>query len=182
MALAFVVGTVGATGGRTAAAQTEGVARSAAPEPVRIFAQVGTGLVEVGHAEVGAFLTPHLSIEAMASWAAVFGSHYGGGIMYSVGTAQGGRPPRHALLLGARLMVDPQLTFASHGDDLNSYLMLPVGYGFLADAGFYLRATAGLVVIGQRGAASVPPAGADSSESRVAVTGPMFTVSIGFAL
>ena len=167
--ITVVLGVLVATGGfsgRVAAAETSSIEQTAS-KPTYVFAQVGVGFVEVGHAEVGAFLGPHLTVEAMATWAGVFGAHYGGGIMYSFGQAQGRRPPRHALLVGARLMLDPTATFESHGDDLNSYGVIPVGYGFLSDSGFYLRATAGLIVYGER----------DS----VVVSGPMVNVGIGFA-
>ena len=162
---------VGGFSGRAAAAETTSVTRTKS-EPTHVFAQVGTGMVELGHAEVGAFLGPHLTIEAMAAWSGVFGAHYGGAVMYSVGQAQGRRPPRHALLVGARLMLDPTVTFESRGDDLNSYGVIPVGYGYLSDSGFYLRATAGLVVFGER----------NGAEGRgLVVSGPLFNFSVGFA-
>src|SRR5262245_33636359 len=119
-----------------------GWARSAnaakkAQEPVHGFAQVGIGLVEIGHVEAGAFIGRHLTLEAMASQDAVFGGRYGGGVMALIGHAQGPRPPRHSLLVDARLMLNSDATFDNHGDDLSSYGVIPVGYGFLADNGFF---------------------------------------------
>jgi hypothetical protein len=92
--ITVVLGVLVATGGfsgRVAAAETSNVEQKAS-EPTHAFAQVGIGFLEIGHAEVGAFLGPHLTVEAMATWVGVFGAHYGGGIMYSVGQAQGRRP------------------------------------------------------------------------------------------
>lgn len=135
------------------------------------FAQAGIGLLEIGHVEAGAFLGPHVTVEAMIASLGVFGMHYGLGATYSVGTAQGGRPPRHAFLVGGRLMVDPAFTVVSHGDHLGSYAVIPVGYGFLADSGFYLRLTGGMAVWRER------RSGGTGSE--LTIGGPMLTAAIG---
>lgn len=151
--------------GRAAAAESS-TEKNRVATPAHVFAQVGTGLVEFGHAEIGAFITPHLTIEAMATWAGVFGTHYGGGVMYSFGQAQGRGPPRQAFLLGARVMVDPELKLRSGGDDLNSYAVIPIGLSRLWDNGFYFRGTVGPVVLNEGG--------------RLVVGGP--TVHLGFGL
>jgi hypothetical protein len=161
---------------RVAAAEEVVGVKKDVQRPTHAFAQVGTGLLEVGHVEAGAFLTPRLTIEAMASWAGVFGAHYGGGAMYSFGTLQGVRPPRHAFLVGARVMFDPTFSFVSGGDTLRSYGVVPIGYGFLADSGLYVRATAGLVVMGER---TTPAPG--MSETKLVVAPAMFTAAIGYA-
>jgi hypothetical protein len=151
--------------GRAAAAESS-TEKSGVATAAHVFAQVGTGLVEFAHAEIGAFITPHLTIEAMATWAGVFGTHYGGGIMYSFGQVHGRRPPRLAFLLGARVMVDPELKLRSGGDDLNSYAVIPIGLSRLWDNGFYFRGTVGPVVLTEGG--------------RFVVSGPM--VHLGFGL
>jgi hypothetical protein len=145
------------------------------------FALVGVGLPEIAHAEAGVFLGSHLSLEAMVAWDGVYGGRYGGGLMYAIGHAGLNRPPRHALLVGARLMLNDSATFDSHGDDPSSYGVIPVGYGFLADSGFYLRVTAGLVIARERTTeqpvVGVPP----EVRHELSVGGPIFNVAAGFA-
>ena len=62
--------------------------------------------VELAHVEGGVFLTPRLSVDGMLSWNGVFGSRYGLGLTYAFGPLQGGRPPRHALLVGSRVEME----------------------------------------------------------------------------
>src|SRR6185369_12666939 len=100
--------------------------------------------------EAGFFLGPHVGVEGMAASTGVFGARYGGGVFGLIGQARGGRPPRNSLLVGARLMLNEAATFDSHGDDLTSYVVLPVGYALLADNGFFLRLTGGPAVIRER--------------------------------
>jgi hypothetical protein len=131
-----------------------GVAHAApelgASKPVHAFVQAGSGLTEFAHAEAGVFLVPRLTLEAMVAWQGVYGMRYGGGLMYAFGPAEDGRPPRHALLVGARLMLNSTASFDSHGDDLSSYAVVPVGYGYRHDSGFYLRATIAPILLRER--------------------------------
>jgi hypothetical protein len=172
LAAAIVVG-----GARVASAQVTTVA-VAEPSPVRIYGQVGVGLVEIGHLELGTFLTPHVSVEGMATWAGVYGPRYGGGAYYTFGHAQGRRPPRHGLLIGARLMLNSSATFDSHGDDLSSYGVIPVGYSFLSDRGVFLRGTVGLAIVRQRTTDDAPT---PSTDHHWTAGGPLFTLAAGFA-
>jgi hypothetical protein len=145
------------------------------------FAQVGIGLPEVAHAEAGVFLGSHLSLEAMVAWDGVYGGRYGGGLMYAIGHAGPNRPPRHAVLVGARLMLNDSATFDTHGDDASSYGVIPVGYGFLADSGFYLRVTAGLVIARERTTEQPVVGFPPEVGHELSVGGPIFNVSAGFA-
>lgn len=167
-------------GSRSADAQATPGSRGEGGAPVHVFVQAGVGLTELAHLEGGVFLGPHLSLEADVAWSGVFGARYGGGLIYAIGHAQGARPPRHALLVGARLMLNSDATFDSHGDELSSYGVVPVGYGFLADSGFYLRATVGPTIVRERtsrdSGAGVPVIGHELS-----VAGPMFNVAAGIA-
>lgn len=167
---------LGATG--TVWAQATTPTESAA---VHAFAQVGTGIVEIGHVEAGFFVGQHLTLEAMLAHTGVFGARYGGGVMAAIGHAQGRRPPRHALLVGARLMLNSDATFDSGGDDLSSYVVLPVGYGFLGDNGFYFRATAGLAVIRERKFSPAMPGAVAVVGHETGLGGPMITLSAGYA-
>ena len=166
--------------GRRAAAQAAPAPTDAGAKPVRVFVAAGVGLTEIAHVEGGIFLGAHLSLEADVAWEGVFGGRYGGGIMYAIGHAQGRRPPRHALLIGARLMLNSTATFDSHGDDLSSYGVVPIGYGFLADSGFYLRATLGPAIIRQRTSGDTA-AGAGVIGHELSVGGPLFNVGAGIA-
>jgi hypothetical protein len=140
------------------------------PEPApRGAVQFGVGLLELAHAEVGVFVIPTLTIEGMLAWNGVFGSRFGAGLSYALGPASPGQPPRHALLVGARVMMASDFAFDSHGDDLSSYAITPVGYQFVARNGFLLRAAAGPVFTRERSAQG----------HRLQVGGPFITVSAG---
>ena len=144
---------------------------TAPPAAAHGYAQVGVGLLEIAHADAGVFVTPHLSVDGMVAWDGVLGTRFGGGLTCAVGSAQGRRPPRHALLLGARLMLDGHARFDSHGDDLSSYVAVPIGYGFLERNGFYLRATVAPISTRERG---------DNGGHRLAVGGPFVDASAGW--
>jgi hypothetical protein len=142
---------------------------------VRAFVQPGVGLVELGNIKAGAFLGSHLSIEAMAAWNGTFGARWGGGFTTFIGSAEGHRPPRHALTLGARLMLDGAMTFDAHGDDLSSYVALPVGYSYVRDDGLFFTATAAPVVLRDRTSPTPTTTGHEW-----AAGGPLFNVGVGF--
>lgn len=165
----------------TASAEEAVATAVAPPPPVHVFAQAGVGMVELAHLEVGAFLGPHLAVEAMAAWNGVYGPHYGGGAFAILGHAQGRRPPRHGLLLGARLMLDSDASFDSGGDKLASYGAIPVGYSFLADNGFFLRASVAVAVTRERTAQQEAVGQPLVIDHRWTVGGPLFTASAGFA-
>lgn len=153
----------------------------ASPAPVHVFAQAGVGLLEIGHVEVGVFVGPHVTIEGMAASDGVFGGRYGGGCFALIGHAQG-RPPKHALLLGLRLMLNADGTFDSHGEDLSSYGVIPVGYSYLGQNGLFVRSTAGLAIIRNRTTdQNVLAGGSPSMGHEIAVGGLMFTASVGYA-
>ena len=115
------------------------------------------------------------------AWDGVFGSRFGGGVFYTFGQARGRRPPRHSLLVGARLMLDSAATFDSQGDDLSSYGVVPIGYGYLGDGGFFLRITAGAAVGRKRMTTYGPTPGTPIIGHELAIGGPMFNLSVGFA-
>jgi hypothetical protein len=156
-------------------------AETSEPVPARLFVQGGTGLVELAHVETGVFLGPHLTVEAISAWAAVFGARYGGGMTVALGHAQGSRAPRHALLIGARVMLNSDATFDSHGDDLSSYVAFPVGYAFLSDGGFYFRAAVDLVVGRGRTTREGGTLDAPIIGHEWGVMGPMVTLAFGWA-
>jgi hypothetical protein len=164
---------------RASTAQTASSPDDATTQPVHAFIQVGSGIPEFAHAEVGVFLTSRLTLEAMAAWDGVFYSRYGGGLMYAFGHAQEGRPPRHALLVGARLMLNSTASFDSNGEDASSYVMVPVGYGYLADSGFYFRATLALVITRRERTDS--PAQGLSFDGHWIAGGQVPNVAVGFA-
>jgi hypothetical protein len=99
-------------------------------------------------------------------------------MLVAIGHRRGARPPRHALLVGARVMLDSHATFDSHGDVLSSYVMLPVGYAFLTDGGFYFRTTVGPILVRERKTRDGPP---PTIEHEIGLGGPMVTVAFGFA-
>jgi hypothetical protein len=148
---------------------------SAEVKQARGYLHAGIGLIEVAHLQGGAFLTPRLTVEGMLAWAAVFGNRFGGGLTYAIGPASPGRPPRHALLIGARVMLDSRLAFDSYGDDASSYFVTPIGYGFLANNGFSLRVGVGPVIGRQR---RVSPE--QTTRHEWYISGPFFTASAGF--
>ena len=152
--------------------------RGPPPAPVHVYGLVGLGLIELAHAELGAFVGPHVSVEGMVAWDGVYDARYGGGAYYTFGRAQGRRPPRHGLLIGARLMLDSGARFETHGDDLSSYGVIPVGYSFLSDRGFFLRATIGLAFARER---THPDPKVSLVEHHWSAGGPLFTVGAGFA-
>lgn len=165
----------------TAAAQDVAVATSN-QHPVRMFVQAGPGIVEFAHLEVGTFFGPRVSVEANLAWNGVFGPRYGAGVFYTFGYAQGVRPPRHGLILGARLMLDSGATFRSQGDDMSSYGVVPVGYSFLSDGGFFFRATVGAGIVRKETRQAYDPVTMTSPvEHSLGVGGPLFNVSVGFA-
>ena len=165
---------------RASIAQTASTPSEATSKPVHAFVQVGTGLLEFAHAEVGVFLASRLTLEAMVAWDGTFDSRYGGGLMYSFGHAQAGRPPRNALLVGARLMLNSTASFDSHGEDLSSYVLLPVGYGYLGDSGFYFRATLAPVITRSRADSGTVLTGTPI-ERKWTLGGPMLNAAVGFA-
>jgi hypothetical protein len=115
----------------------------------------------------------------MVAWEGVYGTRYGGGLMYAFGPAEDRRTPRHALLVGARLMLNSSATFDSHGDDLSSYAVVPVGYGYRADSGFYVRATIAPIIARQR--TNKPDGtGAITVGHEWTVGGPMVNVAAGW--
>ncbi len=148
----------------------------APPDPfIRAFVQPGVGLVELGNVKAGLFLGPHLSLEGMAAWTGVYGVRWGGGLTAFLGHAEGNRPPRSALTVGARLMLDSAMTFDSHGDDLSSYVALPVGYSLVRDNGLFFTATIAPVVLHERTSPTPTTTGHDWT-----VSGPIFNVGVGF--
>lgn len=149
------------------------------PLPVHVYGQVGVGVVELVHLELGAFVGSRVSVEGMVAWDGVYGGRYGGGAYYTFGHAQGGRPPRNGLLVGARMMLDSAANFENQGEDLSSYGVIPVGYSFLSDSGFFLRATVGLAVVRER--TSRLDGEVSIVEHHWRAGGPLFTVSAGFA-
>lgn len=163
---------------RSSIAQTASTPSEATSKPVHAFVQVGTGLLEFAHAEVGILLASRLTLEAMVAWDGVFDSRYGGGLMYSFGHAQAGRPPRNALLVGARLMLNSTASFDSHGEDLSSYVLLPVGYGYLGDSGFYFRATLAPAITRSRADSSTVLTGT-AVERKWTLGGPMLNAAVG---
>jgi hypothetical protein len=176
-AFAFLV----ALGGVGTAAAEDAAVVVSKPHPVRMFALAGVGLPELAHLELGTFLGSRVSVEATVAWAGVYGPRYGAGVFYTFGSAQGPRPPRHGLLVGARLMLDSGATFNSQGDDLSSYGAIPVGYSFLSDRGFFFRATVCAVVVREETRRDGPTPLMPIVEHGWAVGGPLFTASFGFA-
>jgi hypothetical protein len=110
----------------------------------------GLGFVELAHVSVGVFFTPWLTAEAMLSWEGVHGTHFGAGLFYAIGAAEADRPPRHALVVGVRVMMAGSFRFDSHGDDLSSYVVTPVGYGYMSSSGLCFQGTAGPLFTRQR--------------------------------
>jgi len=147
------------------------------------FLQAGIGLVEVGHLEAGTFVTPNLDVEAWLAWASVFGSRAGLGLTYAFGTSEGGRAPRGAFTVGARVMLNRELTFDNHGDDLSSYVGIPLGYAIRRDSGLYLRCALVPIVTRARKSSHEPPAPGvvEPTEHQVRLGGPFFTASAGVA-
>ena len=176
---AWALATILGIGPRGFAQTTAPAASGATTKSVHAFVQAGTGLTELAHAEAGVFLAARLTLEAMVAWEGVYGGRYGGGLMYAFGRAPDGRPPRHALLVGARLMLNSTASFDTHGDDLSSYGVIPVGYGYRADSGFYLRATVAPVLARER--KDVPPTGTGAAtfDHQWSVGGPMINVAAG---
>lgn len=120
---------------------------SAAPAAAenRLFLAAGVGLPELAHLEVGYFVLDQLSVEVRGG-TPVFNPMVGVGATYALGAAREGRPPRHAALFAAQAMLNPtlgQLTFESAGERLAATLGLYAGYGFISDAGFFLRVLGG---------------------------------------
>lgn len=138
LAAAVIAGGVGRALAEEAAAPDE--------PPVHGYVLAGVGLPELGHLEIGAFGHPHVNLEATVVWAGLFGRRYGGGIYYTAGVSQFRRPPRHGVLLGARLMFDSTRSFDTYRDELSSYGVLAGGYSFLVDH-FYFRVLLGLSIV-----------------------------------
>ncbi len=134
------------------------------------YVHAGIGLLEIAHLQAGGFLTPRLTVDGMMASLGVFGAHFGGGLTYAIGPTSPGRPPRHALLLGARVMLNADASFDSHGDDLTSYIVAPIGYGFLANNGFSFRVAVGPVIDRERKADS----------HAWTIGGPFLTASAGY--
>ena len=168
-------------GSHRAAAHSASAVAVAEPQPVRLFAQAGLGILEIAHIEVGTFVGPHVSLEGTAAWAGVFGSRYGAGAFYTFGQAQGRRPPRHGWLVGARLMLNADATFDSHGEEMSSYGVIPVGYSYLSDSGFFFRTTVGAAIVRERRTLDAAPGTVATFDHHLIIGGPMFTAAFGFA-
>lgn len=126
----------------------------------RLFIAGGVGLPELVHVEVGYFVLKQLSVEVRGG-TPVFNPMVGVGATYALGAAREGRPPRHAALFAAQAMINPtlgQLTFVSGGERLAATLGLYAGYGFISDAGFFLRVLAGGFLYWETGLAIGPNA------------------------
>lgn len=181
VAVAAAFGALVGLGGLGTAAAQEATVAASNPRPVRLFVQAGSGLVELAHLEMGTFIGPHVSVEATVAWPGVFGMRYGAGAFYTFGHAQGSRPPRHGLLVGARLMLNQDATFNTHGDDLSSYGVIPVGYSFLSESGFFFRTTVGAAIVREQTRSTDATTATSVVEHRLRVGGPLFTVAFGFA-
>jgi hypothetical protein len=137
--------------------------------PPRGIAEVGVGFRELAHVGIGLFLTNWLTCEGLITWNGVYGNRFGAGCVYAVGAAEPDRPPRHAFLAGARLMMAGSFTFDSHGDDLSSYGVILIGYGYASPGGFSLQATIGPGLIRSR----------TDGGHRLGVAGPFAALSLG---
>jgi hypothetical protein len=143
---------------------------AAQPAPRALgFVQAGTGLVEIANLAAGLYLTPRLDFEGWAAWNGVFGGRLGGGFTYSFGHRDGQRPPRHALTVGERVMLATGAAFDSHGDDLSSYIAMPVGYAFTSQSGLQLRAALAPILSRER----------RDDGHRWGLGGPFVTLSLG---
>jgi hypothetical protein len=131
--------------------------------------EVGVGFLELAHFGIGVFLSNWLTCQAQVSWNGVYGNRFGAGCTYAVGAAEPDRPPRHALLVGARVMMATSFTFDSHGDELSSYVVIPIGYGFATASGFVLQATVGPGLIRSR----------TDGGHRLGLAGPFATLAVG---
>ena len=153
------------TAGAAVAEENVGSAHSQAT--VRVYGAIGSGLPDLAHGELGYFVSPRLTLEAHAHWI-VFNPLVGLGATYALGKALPARPPRHAGLLSAQVLVNPTLgglELQGGGETLAALVAAYGGYGFLADNGFYLRVLAGGLLYSENGFAM----------------GPNATVSLGWA-
>jgi hypothetical protein len=98
---------------------------------------------------------------------------YGLGASCLVGSARAAGPPRHALLLGGRVMTGADLSLNSYGDKLASFAMLRIGYSFMSDSHFMLRLEAGPVAVWQRRPSE--------ANGHLAIGGPLATAAVGYA-
>jgi hypothetical protein len=137
--------------------------------PPRGLVEVGVGFLELAHIGIGVFFSNWLTCQAQVSWNGGHGNRFGAGCTYAVGAAEPDRPPRHALLVGARVMMATSFTFDSHGDDLSSYVVIPVGYGLATASGFNLQGTVGPGLIRSR----------TDRGHRLGLAGPFAVLSVG---
>ncbi len=126
------------------------LALAQSPERPRrsVVFSAGLGLPDLLHAEVGLFVHPRAVLE-VSSAIVVFNVLTGiGAEMHFLGE---GAQPRHALTLGAHMLVNPLLApgdwfTAGGGETIGIGADMLVGYRFLSDAGFFFRARGGVLV------------------------------------
>lgn len=123
------------------------------------YAELGIGLPEVLHLRVGGFVHPRASIELYAG-NVVFNWLVGlGATGYFLGEARENGPPRHSLLAGAHLALNPLLTpirFTGGGETIGSAAFVTVGYALHTDNGFTFRAYSGAILYADAGLAGGP--------------------------
>ncbi len=134
---------------RAAALSLALTAIGAAPAAAqRGYVGAGLGFPSLAHVEAGWLPIARLAVEVRGDWV-IFNPMVGAGVTgYLLGDADGDRPPRHALLLSGRLMVNPtlgELTIEGDGaETIGALAGVDVGYGWLTDAGFHLRPRLGV--------------------------------------
>jgi hypothetical protein len=141
-----------------------GVAPAMALAPM---VEAGVGLPELLHLGVGARVSPRWTVEVRYG-NVVFNSLVGVGATGALfGDASAG-PPRHALLVDGRLMVNPTLgrfQLTGGGETIGAAAFLHSGYAFQGDNGFLFRARVGALFYEDDGFAA----------------GPNFTVAAGWS-
>jgi hypothetical protein len=139
-----------------------------------VYLQLGVGVIEVLNASVGYFVTPRLTMDLWIVEPLLLAAHGGGGVTYALlGADNGGRAPHHALTIGARLMFDRDLSFDSHGEDIASYLALPVGYAYRSPGSILVRASIAAIADRRRTDAG--------SGHEIGLSGMLFNLSGGWA-
>ncbi len=119
-----------------------------ADRPNRAFyAMAGVGLLPLVHVEVGAFVAPRIVVEVMTG-TYIFNLLVGvGGEVHLLGE---GDQPRHALTLGGHVLANPFLSVSEWIDPGAEAIGfggdLLIGWRFLTDGGFLLRANTGVLL------------------------------------
>jgi len=118
-------------------------------EPHVAYLGLGSGLAEIGHLDVGAYVHPRVTVDVTFGYA-VFNPLAGiGASAYLLGEIEGERTPRHTLVVHARARLNTEIwppRVRSRGsEEIASTAELYLGYAAHRPSGFVFKGLMGVI-------------------------------------